>query len=200
MTPQEFKKFIDTLKAIVPMGAPEFDSHQLSAWYMAFQQFDAQKLFALFPQLSATCERFPSIKQILDLLDPKPDADAEARGIADRIYGAMSRWGSLRSKQDAIRDHIGPVGWRVVQECGGWLALCEICTLDNAATLKAQWRESAKALLALDDVNKRRDHLGLPAYQGASLPVTGAKPELSGKPETFDLTRVLTGIETRVVK
>ena len=191
MSPQEFKKFIDTLKAIVPIGAPEFESHQLSAWYMVFQPFDAQKVFALFPTISASCDRFPSIKQILDLLDPKPDKDAEARGIADRIYGAMSRWGSLRSKQDAIREHIGPVGWRVVQDSGGWLALCEICTLDNAATLKAQWRESAKALLAIDDVNRKREHLGLPEYKSAQLPE---------RRDAVELSSVLASIQTLPTK
>lgn len=199
MTTAEFSTFIELLRSVFPQ-APQFDGAQLNAWYSFFEHIPSVDAFAVLREVPKHCDRFPSIKQLLDLMDPKPDADAEARNIADRIYGAMSRWGSLRSKQDAIREHIGPVGWRVVQECGGWLALCEICTLDNAATLKAQWRESAKALLALDDVNKRRDHLGLPAYHGASLPVTGAKPELSGKPETFDLGRVLTGIETRVVK
>ena len=161
MTPVEFKKFIDTLKALLPNHAPDFEAHQLSAWYIPFKQYPAERMFALFPQLSATCDRFPSIKQILELLDPKADKDAEARIIADKIWAGIERFGSMKSKQDLVRQSIGEVGWQVVENMGGWRVVCDIASYDNVGQMKAQWRESAKAIMDVAEVKAQRDRLGL---------------------------------------
>lgn len=171
MTPQEFKKFIDAVKAILPLQAPEFDAHQLSAWYRIFEKYPAHQLFAVLGTLHEKFTRFPAIKEILDAIDPKPDHDAEARLIADKIWGAIERFGSLKSKQDLVRTAIGETGWKVVENMGGWRVVCEIASYDNVSTLKAQWRESAKALLDIADIDRRRDSLGLPpSHERQALP------------------------------
>ena len=194
MTPVEFKKFIDTLKALLPQHAPEFEAHQLSAWYIPFQEYPAQRLFALFPQLSATCDRFPSIKQILELLDPKADKDAEARVIADKIWSAIERFGSLKSNQDRVRGAIGEIGWQVVENMGGWRVVCDIARYDNVGQLKAQWRESAKALMEIAEVKGQRDRLGL-----ESPPQWEALPRSSNDRNTLDVSALVSGISTRKV-
>lgn len=203
MTPVEFKKFIDTLKALLPNHAPDFDAHQLSAWYIPFQEYPAQRLFALFPQLSATCDRFPSIKQILDLLEPKADKEAEARVIADSIWSAIERFGSLQSKTHLVRESIGELGWRVVEQMGGWRVVCQIADYDNVGQLKAQWRESIKAHMELDEVKSRREQLGLPASEPkAALPQAEPRPAIEAprrEARKVDLRSVLSDIKTRSV-
>lgn len=203
MTPVEFKKFIETLKALLPQHAPEFDAHQLSAWYIPFQEYPAQRLFALFPQLSATCDRFPSIKQILDLLNPKADTDAEARVIADSIWSAIERFGSLQSKAHLVRETIGELGWRVVEQMGGWRVVCQIADYDNVGQLKAQWRESIKAHMELDEVKAKREQIGLPASEPKpALPVAESRPAIEAPKKIglkVDLRSVMAEIRTRPV-
>jgi hypothetical protein len=170
MSPNEFKKFIDILKSMFP-HAPDFDGVQLNAWYSYFQAISSATAFAAIPDLIETCDRFPSIKQLLAAMNPKPDHDAEARLIADKIWGAIERFGSLKSKQDLVRTAIGETGWKVVENMGGWRVVCEIASYDNVSTLKAQWRESAKALLDIADIDRRRDSLGLPpSHERQALP------------------------------
>jgi len=171
MTPAEFKKFIDAVKAILPLHAPEFDAYQLSAWFKIFEKYQAHQLFGILGTLHEKHTRFPAIKELLDAIDPKPDHDAEGRAIADRIWGAIERFGSLRNKQDEIRAVIGDVGMKVVEQNGGWRVICEIANYDDAATLKAQWRESAKAIMHIAEVDKRRASLGLgPSHERQVLP------------------------------
>jgi hypothetical protein len=189
MSPNEFKKFIDILKSMFP-HAPDFDGVQLNAWYSYFQAISSATAFAAIPDLIETCDRFPSIKQLLAAMNPKPDHDAEARLIADKIWGAIERFGSLKSKQDLVRTAIGETGWKVVENMGGWRVVCEIASYDNVSTLKAQWRESAKALLDIADIDRRRDSLGLPpSHERQALPAEEPKNVLD----------VLALVQTRTV-
>lgn len=203
MTPVEFKKFIETLKAILPIQAPDFEAHQLSAWYIVFEKYPSDKVFALLSQLPAVCDRFPSIKQCLDLLEPKADKDAEARIIADSIWSAIERFGSIQSKQHLVRESIGELGWRVVEQMGGWRVVCQIADYDNVGQLKAQWRESIKAHMQVDEVKARRDALGLDAQpERTALPVPDEKPAIEAPKKVglkVDLRSVLDGIKTRDV-
>jgi len=171
MTPIEFKKFIDAVKAILPLHAPEFDAYQLSAWFKIFEKYEAHQLFAVLGTLHEKYTRFPAIKELLDAIDPKPDHDAEARAVVDKIWTAIERFGSARGKDDKIREAVGDLGMRLVKQLGGWLSVCNCASYDDASTIKAQWRESAKAMMHIEQVDERRAALGLgPSHERQALP------------------------------
>lgn len=160
MTPAEFSTFIDVLKGLFPQS-PQFDGAMLNAWYGFFDKFSVLQMFGILKEVPKHCDRFPSIKQLLELLEPKADKDAEARIIADKIWAGIERFGSMKSKQDLVRQSIGEVGWQVVENMGGWRVVCDIASYDNVGQMKAQWRESAKAIMDVAEVKAQRDRLGL---------------------------------------
>jgi hypothetical protein len=160
MTPAEFSTFIDVLKGLFPQS-PQFDGAMLNAWYGFFDKFSVLQMFGILKEVPKHCDRFPSIKQLLEMLEPKADKDAEARIIADKIWAGIERFGSMKSKQDLVRQSIGEVGWQVVENMGGWRVVCDIASYDNVGQMKAQWRESAKAIMDVAEVKAQRDRLGL---------------------------------------
>jgi hypothetical protein len=177
MSPIEFKRFIDILKPMFPFS-PEMDAAQLTAWYSYFEEIPASSAYAAIPHITQNCDRFPSIKQLQDAIQPKPDHDAEARVIVDKIWTAIERFGSARNKDEKIREAIGDLGMRVVKQLGGWLSVCNCANYDDASTIKAQWRESAKAMLHIEQVDERRSALGLPpSAHRETLPARDEVPE-----------------------
>lgn len=202
MTPAEFSTFIDVLKGLFPQS-PQFDGAMLNAWYGFFDKFSVLQMFGILKEVPKHCDRFPSIKQLLELLEPKADKDAEARIIADSIWSAIERFGSLQSKTHLVRESIGELGWRVVEQMGGWRVVCQIADYDNVGQLKAQWRESIKAHMELDEVKTRRDQLGLTASEPkAALPQAEARPAIEAprrEARKVDLRSVLSDIKTRSV-
>lgn len=186
MTPAQFKNYIDVLRTFYP-NAPQFDGAQLSAWYGFFSDLNAELLFSTLDEIPRVFPRFPSIAEILSIVQPKPDHDAEARLIADRIWAGIERFGSVRSREEELKKYIGPIGWKAVEAQGGWRVICEIATYDNASSLRAQWRESAKALLQTAERQARSDRLGLGSQDRGALP------------PMIDVDAILTGIQTRKV-
>lgn len=203
MNAQEFSTFIEILRSLFPQ-APQFDGAQLNAWYRFFQKFPLAQAFAILPEVPKQCDRFPSIKQLLDLLEPKADKDAEARVIADAIWSAIERFGSVQSKANLVRETIGELGWRVVEQMGGWRVVCQIADYDNAAVLKAQWRESIKAHMQVDEVKMRREQMGLAPGDSEKPSLPGSdRPSAIEAPRNdrvkLDLRSVIDEIRTRKV-
>lgn len=85
----------------------------------------------------------------------KEKDDEDAIDATTRIFGAVPKYGYTRA--DKARQVIGELGWECVDRNGGWQLLCETLTLDNMGTLKAQYRETCKAIISrrkrgVDDV------------------------------------------------
>jgi hypothetical protein len=91
-----------------------------------------------------TQTRMPVAAVIRDRAMGFSNPDHEAIEAASRIPEAMKRFGYPDST--AAREFIGELGWRVVEREGGWEKLCHRVTTDQLPTLKAQWREMAKAV------------------------------------------------------
>lgn len=194
MTPAEFSTFIDVLKGLFPQS-PQFDGAMLNAWYGFFDKFSVLQMFGILKEVPKHCDRFPSIKQLLELLEPKADKDAEARIIADKIWAGIERFGSMKSKQDLVRQSIGEVGWQVVENMGGWRVVCDIASYDNVGQMKAQWRESAKALIDVAEVKAQRDRLGLDSPPQWEALLSGS----SNDRQTLDISSLVSGIQTKKV-
>lgn len=86
----------------------------------------------------------PLPSMIRDLLQPKVDAEAQAREVAARIQGAVVKFGWPNPTE--ARAYIGESGWRIVETRGGWSHLCQnLGTTIDPTAFEAQVREQAKA-------------------------------------------------------
>jgi hypothetical protein len=92
----------------------------------------------------------PLPAEIRTVVQPQPEIETDeqlAVEASSRILQAMSKCGW--NNPEGARAFIGEVGWHVVQREGGWANLCERTHNDDLPILKAQWRESAKAILGM---------------------------------------------------
>jgi hypothetical protein len=83
--------------------------------------------------------RCPLPSAIRANLNPESDPESEATLLASRIA-------------------MGPVAWEVVHMEGGWESVCQSLTYDNMTTMKAQWRNTARALLERGKPKKWADY------------------------------------------
>lgn len=126
----------------------------------------SERVVAGLEKLVRTSRRFPTLGEIEAAMGvAEPSDDDKAREIADRIWGAIERWGSTCWPQ--VQAYIGPIGVAVVNLQGGWVAVCHAADYDNVGQMKAQWRDSAAAI----------------ARKGASGVALEAPPDFAKLPE-----------------
>jgi len=88
---------------------------------------------------------FPSLKEIRGRANPQLSHEDQAALIASQIIGAIRSIGPYRLSD--AKEKLGSLAWQVVQSEGGWENLCTSLDDENLPTLRAQWRNLAKALL-----------------------------------------------------
>jgi hypothetical protein len=152
-TPHDFSKFMVRLGMAIPRFAPNTgDRNVLEVWYEQLGELTNEQLQTAFSKAVATCESFPSMKQIREFVGKAVASDEDkARDIAERIYLGLGKIGLLYANDDRklarLKEHLGEAGMEVVRQMGGWNVLCEITDDDNVGMLKAQWREFAAVVL-----------------------------------------------------
>lgn len=104
--------------------------------------------------------RMPLPANLRQAVRPASNPDHEALEASNRIVEALEKFG-WNNPRDA-RTFIGELGWIVVQREGGWEALCEATSTRMIPTLKAQWRELAKAIYARSQRGEIDTAPGLP--------------------------------------
>jgi hypothetical protein len=90
-------------------------------------------------------------------LTPESNSDSEAVMVTGRVLEAISRFGPYRLEE--AKAWIGSVGWILVSMEGGWEHLNAIES-DQLPTMKAQWRQLAKALIDRGAANPGWKQLG----------------------------------------
>lgn len=98
-----------------------------------------QKVFAT----RKATDPFPSVAELISLADHRPTDQSQAVEIADKIWLGIANYGYMGEKR--AREALGPIASRVIAQIG-WQSLCE-ATLSQATSVKAQIRESARAVL-----------------------------------------------------
>lgn len=91
---------------------------------------------------------FPLPAQIREIVNPGEfiAVESQAREIAGRICGAIPKFGYNNSR--AAMEFIGPEGWAVVQNQGGWDYLCREMGLTlNPTSFQAQVRDQLEGSL-----------------------------------------------------
>lgn len=122
----------------------------LEYYRVALQPLGFEKVNRALKELLETARRFPTVGEVKDLCG---QGDTHVYGdpaeIAEKIVGAMRMYGSWSHNIEKVCDHIGPVGQAVVNIQGGWKELCaSVDDNDQLSALKAQWRQSAAAVIA----------------------------------------------------
>lgn len=142
---------------------------RLRAYLMALQEVNDNEVQAAITQIlkDPSVTRFPLPAQILHKIKPELTSDDNAREIASRIIGAISRFGWCN--QQLAREYVGELGWHVVQMQGGWGHLCENMKPNMVPTLQAQFRELAKTLHTKAELGILDEPPKLPTKRGVGL-------------------------------
>lgn len=83
---------------------------------------------------------FPSPAQLKPYLEPKASSRDQALEIAQRCFGAIKKFGY--NKPNEAKDYIGEVGWRLIQNRGGWYFHCTEIMERDIPNLTAQFRDT----------------------------------------------------------
>lgn len=139
-------------------GTPNlnFDKGSLEGIYLAIQEVTEEQFkFSIKKILQTVKDFYPTtnfIGLILQNAGVVSDEKSESNSIKDdaidanaRIFAAVSKFGYMNAEQ--AKKYIGELGWECVERNGGWQLLCETLTLDNMGILKAQYRETCKAIM-----------------------------------------------------
>ena len=88
---------------------------------------------------------FPLPAQIREIISPKNSPEAEGREISSRVILAVGKFGWSNSSE--AKAFVGEIGWKAVQEFGGWQYICENLGRSlNVGVLSAQIRDRSTDL------------------------------------------------------
>lgn len=184
-------KFVEALAGMAELTGFNLTPWVIDVYRQALEPHGLDKAVAALSKLAFSARRFPTPADILAIVAPAAVAevtnDEEAAVASERIIGALSKFGSAdvgRGDGPAWRkqrEFIGELGWSVVEANGGWRHLCDSVTNDDLPTLKAQWRNEAKAHMSRAVAGR----VGGPAIPGGmrAEQLVAAKPEPLALPE-----------------
>lgn len=97
----------------------------------------------IFKERKST-DPFPSVRAIIEKLEPTVEPKALAAEAASRIIGAVRKFGY--SNPNEAKQYIGELGWAVVERQGSWYSLCTTMRPEQEPTLRAQFERLALGL------------------------------------------------------
>jgi len=131
---------------------------------------------------------FPLPAQIRELVNPEEfvSVEAQAREIAARIVGAVTKFGWNNAKEAQV--YIGPIGWNAVTRQGGWMNLCQNMGASiNPTTFQAQLRDQLEGSIRYGEAAIEQNIFKLPeSNKPKGLQSFGEIFELMGKHDTYD--------------
>lgn len=88
----------------------------------------------------------PLPSQIRALIQEPVDNHTLALNTVSRIIECLSKIGPYN--QTAVQEYVGPIGWRIIENEGGWNSLCESVNYENIGIYRAQWKQLAEVFHA----------------------------------------------------
>lgn len=140
---------LETLAAITGMQGAALQN-VLAFYAESLDDLPEDRVVAAIEQVARKARRWPTVDDIREAAgDGAQDPAGVAREVADKIVEGIRRYGYMAgpSRLPALQEFLGELAWALVQKLGGWNMLCETVRDDQLPTLKAQWRESALALI-----------------------------------------------------
>lgn len=105
---------------------------------------------------------FPTVSEIVARIPGTLSDESRAQAGVAQVLEAISRFGPYR--HDEAKEFIGPLGWEVVKEYGGWQSLCASLGVDTPiGVFKAQALKSALSILERARAGVLRQAPELPA-------------------------------------
>jgi hypothetical protein len=123
---------------------------------------------------SARGSFMPLPMQLIAIINPEVDENAEANEVPSKIFEAISRFGYNHSQQ--AREYVGELAWSCVEGFGGWYHLCTSSDLGSESTVRAQLRDAAKSKI-IREKNGR----------ALQAPGIGLVPSIENRRETLQL-------------
>ncbi len=141
MEKQKFTLIMNQLAHAIRKYAPDFtDKMNLQIWYSPLKDISDSKLEEACNFAIENLDEFPSIAWLIRKCKGTSRSDKEiGQDIATRIEAAIGKYGYTNPL--SAMDHIGPLGWRVVDHCGGWLNICNIEDNSDLPSWRKRWRE-----------------------------------------------------------
>ncbi len=87
---------------------------------------------------------FPTVADIVERINPSSNPESEAIEIASRMVRALHGYGADAVGMARAKELIGPIGWSVVTDNGGWANIVAGTYTKDLTFLKAQWRDLAR--------------------------------------------------------
>jgi hypothetical protein len=156
--------FLKRLGAIAKLVGYKLDDDVVELYDKALAPVGYQRLCDGLEKLALDLgpgKAFPSIRAIQEAAtgerrqEPAKLAEDSGRIAAALVIEAVHKYGSIAgdgpnsmAKLEKVKAHVGELGWESIRAFGNWNSLCELLTYDNMATVSAQLREHARALVA----------------------------------------------------
>lgn len=146
MNVMQFTAIINHYRKILPHYAPAFEETVIiEFWYNALSKSDPIKFKNALEYFAINSDKFPTIKQIIDVMEGKITNRHEDISISGKIISAITKFGW--NNQTKAQAFIGPLGWHVVESMGGWIHLCEVIDNKNLSVYQAQIRDIARNVI-----------------------------------------------------
>ena len=139
---KEMGELLLATKYVLTEWAPsKIDMVISKIWIDQLKDFSDDEIRHAFNTAIGSLKKWPTIVEIKRLCEGTNISDEEiGQEVAARIQGAISSCGWNNFK--AAEEFIGPIGWAVVQQSGGWARICEQES-DNIMSDRKAWRDSA---------------------------------------------------------
>ena len=128
---------------VLPRNAVDFsDVFVCDVWCDRFDGISENEFLFALKKSAATMDYFPTIRQFAVIcgLERSGTIKDQSTEIAQKIIGCVSKYGYTNPLP--AENEIGPIGWVVVKNFGGWNHICETMTDDSLTTWSAQLRDS----------------------------------------------------------
>jgi len=161
MTDREL--FITNLIGLADMLEKDLSDQLLEIYHRGLKPYGYSNAASVLSTMALSRSKrdgFPTLAEIIDVLDPRVEAKDAASEAANLIWAAIPRCGKAGSEK--AKEMIGELGWAVVERMGGWSALCGMKTSERG-TFIAQARELATTVHKKAAMGILEEKPGLPS-------------------------------------
>lgn len=142
-------EFAKIMRGLAEVYGRTISTEMMKIYSLALEDLSIQELknaVRLYVS-NSTNAFFPTPGQLRAMITPSDDQ--QAREASARIREALTQFGGDYDYHiKRAREHIGELGWKVVEKMGGWSRMTRMSEADLGPVAQAQWRELASSILA----------------------------------------------------
>lgn len=157
------------LKLVLTQWAPkEIDRDVCVIWLNVLKDFTDTQIKEAFLKAASELTEFPAPATLKRMCQGTNKTDDQiGQEISSLIEGAILKFGY--TNPILAKHFIGEMGWKVVNQCGGWQSICDVKT-DELPSARKRWREFASIVAKNHFTNPAENlHIGLPKKSNPAL-------------------------------